>query len=201
MGRELAGAHVVGLGVLSVAPLGEPPGEGELGAGLLLGSRGEGLRGTRLLGSHGGALTPHPGAQALKVQFGVDTRHLLEVVGPEGDVVGTRDAAFLVDPEDGRDVDHAVEVRDQVLGIDEAGMLGAGGFDPGAGIVGGTLDRDRDDGEALVLELLVDGLPDRQVVAAASPRGVRDEQDLLAALVAQGVRVPVEIGEGEVGRL
>src|SRR5678815_35477 len=60
--------------------------------------------------------------------------------------------------------------------------------------------RDVDD-EAAALQLLVDYLPGWQVETAASPRGPRDQQDLLAAMLAQRVHATVEIGQREVGRL
>src|SRR5439155_15662338 len=63
------------------------------------------------------------------------------------------------------------------------------------------VERDRDGGEAPITELLVQCLPDRQVLAAASPRGPGDEQGLLPALVAQCVQPAAEIGEREVRRL
>ena len=50
-------------------------------------------------------------------------------------------------------------------------------------------------------QLFVQGLPDRQVVAAASPGGIGEEKDLAAAVLRQRVQVAGEVGQGEVGRL
>ena len=57
------------------------------------------------------------------------------------------------------------------------------------------------DREAAGLQVLVEGLPDRQVSAAASPGGPRHQQHLLPAMIRQGVHAPVEIGKREVRRL
>ena len=40
------------------------------------------------------------------------------------------DATFLVDPDGGRHVDHVVEARDQMLGVNEDSVFGLGGFNP-----------------------------------------------------------------------
>src|SRR5439155_817298 len=77
-----------------------------------------------------------------------DAVHLLERVGAEDGVVRARDAAVLVDPETGRDVDDAVEVRDDVLGVDQRGVRGLRGLDPGPGVVGVSVERDGQDDEA-----------------------------------------------------
>jgi len=55
--------------------------------------------------------------------------------------------------------------------IDEAGVSRLGLFDPGPRVVGAGIERDRDDDEIVIGELLVGFLPDRQVIAASSPRG------------------------------
>src|SRR4029453_2265500 len=61
--------------------------------------------------------------------------------------------------------------------------------------------RDGEDDEPLIPGLLIDTLPDRQVVTAASPRGPAVEEHLLPTIVGEGVHLPVEIGKREVGRL
>jgi hypothetical protein len=80
-----------------------------------------------------------------------------------------------------------VELGDPVLGVDQAGVLRPGAFDEGPNVVGTSVERDRDGQEALGAELLVERLPDRQVLAAASPGRVGDEQDLLAAVIGEAV--------------
>src|SRR5262245_33871710 len=80
-------------------------------------------------------------------------------------------------------------------------MRRARGLDPRPRVVAVLVERHRDDGETSVLQLLVDHLPDWQVETAASPRGPGDEQDLLAAMLAQRVHAAVEVGQREVGRL
>src|SRR5581483_6770552 len=56
-----------------------------------------------------------------------------------------------------------------------------------------------DDGEPVRRELRVQRLPDRQVVAAPSPGGEREQEDLAAAEVAERARRAREIREREVG--
>ena len=126
---------------------------------------------------------------------------VLEGVGAEGDVVGAHDASALVDPEDGRHVDDVVEIGQSMPRVDQRRVRRMRRLDPRAGVVRALVERDRDHGEAPALQLLVQRLPDRQVETAPSPRGPGDEQDLLAAVLAQRVQAPVEVGQREVGRL
>ena len=86
-----------------------------------------------------------------------------------------------------------------MLGVDERGMSRLRALDVGTGCVCALIEGDRDRNEAALTQLVVQRLPDRQVLATASPRGPRDQQRLLAALVAERVQVPVEIGQREIG--
>jgi hypothetical protein len=74
-------------------------------------------------------------------------------------------------------------------------------LDPRPGVVGTGVEGDRHDRQAALAELLVQRLPDRQVEPTPSPRGIGDEEDLLATLLGQCVEPPVEIGQRKVGRL
>ncbi len=76
----------------------------------------------------------------------------------------------------------------------------ARGLDPFASILGVAFDGYGDDDEALAFQFFVDCLPTWQVVAAASPGCVGDEQDFLAAMLRKGARRPIEVGQCEVGR-
>ena len=107
--------------------------------------------------------------------------------------------ALFVNPEDGGDVDDVVELSEAVVGVDQAGVGGLGELDPLTGGLGVMLDGDGNDDEAVVLEFLVDGLPPGQVMAAASPRGVGGEEDLLTSVVGERVEGAIEVREGEVG--
>ncbi len=106
-----------------------------------------------------------------------------ERVGTELSVVRATDAAFFVDPEDRGDVEDVIELGDPMLGVDQARVLGRRRFDERSGIVRALVEGDRDRDEAFGAELFVKFLPDRQVLAAASPRCVGDEQYLLAAVL------------------
>jgi hypothetical protein len=82
-----------------------------------------------------------------------------------------------------------------VIGIDqhrEADRLG-----PRAHVFGGVIERDTDDGEALVVELVLQGLPPGQVIAAASPGGEGDQQLLAAVPFLEPVCPTVEIRQRE----
>ena len=117
-------------------------------------------------------------------------------------VVRAHDHAGLVDPEHGGDVPRVVELRHHVLLIDQRGMGGIRRVDEWLrsfaprGLAG-----DGDDLEALVLQLLAQVLPDRQVQAAPSPGRPGDEEDFLAALLREAVPAAAEIGQLEVGGL
>jgi hypothetical protein len=94
-----------------------------------------------------------------------------------------------------------VQISDHPCRVDEARMRGVRGFDPFARVFDVALETDRDDHEAEGSEFLVQFLPDRQVISAPSPRGPGGEKDLLATVLGQRMCAPVEIGQGEVGRL
>jgi hypothetical protein len=112
-----------------------------------------------------------PIAEGVEIFRGFYSVHPLVSVVYVGDFVGAHDAPFFIDPDGGRHVDHVVEPRDQVLGVDQDGVFGLGGLDPFAGVFdpAGVL-RDGNDLEILVLQFAVKFLPSWQVKSAASPR-------------------------------
>ena len=67
-------------------------------------------------------------------------------------------------------------------------------------LVGVLVDRDSDDLEAVVSQLVLQHLPPGQVEGAPSPRGEGDEQPLLGTVVRQRVPRPIEVGKREVRR-
>jgi hypothetical protein len=56
-----------------------------------------------------------------------------------------------------------------MAGIDQRGMGRPGRLDPRAGGLRAAVDGDRENYEAVLLQLLIDGLPDWQVEPAPSP--------------------------------
>src|SRR5207244_7113919 len=58
--------------------------------------------------------------------------------------------------------------------------------------------RDREHDELQLPELGVEGLPARQVEAAPSPRGPRDEKDLGTPIIREPVSTALEVREGDV---
>jgi hypothetical protein len=77
---------------------------------------------------------------------------------------------LLVDPHRRRDVDDAVELGDSMLAVDQARIRGRRAADPVAcRLFARCIQCDCDDYELIRAELVLEGLPDRQVVAAASP--------------------------------
>ena len=121
-----------------------------------------------------------------------------EGVGAELRVVRAADAAFFVDPDDRGDVEDVIELGDPVLGVDQARVLGRSPFDERSRIIRALVEGDRDRDEAFGAELFVQRLPDRQVLAAASPGGVGDQQDLLAAMLRQRVKDSTQVGQAEI---
>ncbi len=69
------------------------------------------------------------------------------------------------------------------------------------GCYSAAVEGDRDYFEILVLQFVAESLPSRQVKAASSPRGPRDEKDFLAQMVGERMHAPIDIGQGEVRRL
>jgi hypothetical protein len=121
-----------------------------------------------------------------------------ERIGTELHVVGAANPAFFVDPDDRGDVDDVVELGDPVLGVDQARVLGRGPFDERSRIIRASVERDRDRDEAFGAEFFVQRLPDRQVLAAASPGCIGDEKYFLPAVVRQPMSLSAEIGQLEV---
>ena len=118
-----------------------------------------------------------------------------------GALVDARNAALLVHPDSRRDVDEVIKLRDEVSRIDERCVGRLRGSVPlacsrhSASVLG-----DRNDLEVRVLQLFVDGLPPGQVIAAPSPGGPGDDQDLLPLEVGQPHQLAFPIGEREIGR-
>ena len=131
----------------------------------------------------------------------LDPGDVAERVGAERDVIRPHDAPALIDPHDRGHVDHVVEIGEAMARVDQRRMRRVRGFDPGPRGLRTAVDGDADHDEAPILELVVDALPDRQVEATPSPRSIRDQEHLLAAVLAQRVQAPVEIGQREVRRL
>ena len=198
VGGEGAGAVEGAGGGLLATGAPEVVAEAEFGTGELVIVGGELLEGAQVGGRGCREFVVDPAAEQGHLGFGGDVGVAAAGLGGEGDVVGADDAAVFVDPEDGGDVDHVVELGEAVVGVDQAGVGRLGGLDPLAGVLGVAIDGDGDDNEAEFFELLVDRLPPGQVVAAASPRGVGGEEHLLASVVGEGVGVAFEVGEGEV---
>ncbi len=121
-----------------------------------------------------------------------------ERVRAELRVVRATDPALFVDPDDRRYVDNVVELGNPVFGIDQTGVLGLGPFDEGPRIIRTPVERDRNRDEAFGAELFVQCLPDRQVLTAASPRRIGNQQYLLAAVLREAVDLPAQIRQLEV---
>jgi hypothetical protein len=62
-----------------------------------------------------------------------------------------------------------IELGDSVPGVDQTRVGGRRAFDEGARVVRAAIESDGDRNEAFRTELFVQFLPDRQVLAAASP--------------------------------
>ena len=76
-----------------------------------------------------------------------------------------------------------MRVGDDVLTVDQAGMFGFRFFDERTHLFDVLVEGDGDDRESASFELRMRFLPDRQVVAAASPGRVSDQQDLATTVV------------------
>lgn len=130
----------------------------------------------------------------------VDTGPSAAILAGDVDgVVRADDPALLVDPERLGDVDEVVQVGDKELGVDQARMRRMRGLNIRTDVLGILVESDGDEDEAVRQEFLVERLPDRQVSATASPRGVSGQDDLLAAMLRERVERAVEVGELEVG--
>jgi hypothetical protein len=114
------------------------------------------------------------------VNGAVDAGELTEQIVDGRHVRGANDPIVFVDPHDGRYVDEAVALGDDVIGVDDDGKGRCGRLDPFASGLA-FIERDGDDSEAVGLELGVQRLPTWQVVPTASPTRPRDEHLLLPA--------------------
>ena len=108
---------------------------------------------------------------------------LNERVGPKLRIVGSHHASGFVDPNHRRHIDDVIEVRQPVLRVDETRMGGVRPLDVGSRVLDVAIERHSDRHEPMTTEFLVQCLPDRQVLAAASPGRVGDEKHLLAPLL------------------
>jgi len=98
-----------------------------------------------------------------------------EGIGSELSVVRTTHLSLLVDPDDGGHVHDVIALGQDVLRVDQAGMGGIRALDEGSRVVEATVECNGDGNEVLGTQLFVQRLPDRQVLAAASPGGIGDE--------------------------
>ena len=114
------------------------------------------------------------------VDGAVDAGELAEQVVDGCHVRRANDPIVFVDPHDGRNVDEAVALGDDVIGVDDDGIGRCGRLDPFASGFA-FIERDRNDSEAVGLELGVQCLPTWQVIPTASPTRPRDEHLLLPA--------------------
>src|SRR2546428_17501 len=196
--RQLPRPHEVSIGRLALAALPQPLAQAELGAGLLIARARQGLEPPCVVRGERGRLAPGPGADCGQRPRRFEAGHVLERVSGERHVVRAHDPPLAVDPEDGGHVDDVVEIGQRVTGVDEGRMSGPRRLDPGPSVIRALVERDRDDHEAVALQLLVERLPDRQGHAAPSPRGIGDEQNLLSPVLAQGMEPSLEVGPREV---
>src|SRR5204863_7264803 len=116
-------------------------------------------------------------------------------------VVRADDAAALVDPDHRGDVDDVEQVGNDMLAVDQRGVLWRCALDVRPRVLRTLVERDRDRREAALTELVVQCLPDRQVLAASSPGRPGDQQYLPTAVTGERVRPSVEVGKREVRRL
>lgn len=115
---------------------------------------------------------------------GVDAGSALAVLAGHVDrVIRTSDLAVFVDPDGLGDVDDVVELGERERGVDQAGVRRVRGLDERPGVLGVLVERNGDDDEPVLTEFVLQCLPPGQVMATASPRGVGDEDDLLAAVL------------------
>ena len=117
----------------------------------------------------------------------VDARVLDEVVRAEGDVLWANESPFLVDPQHGWYLLDVVQVCEQPCGVDQRRMRRRGSFDERACFLGIAVNSDRDYGETQGSELFVQRLPDRQILAAASPGGPAEDEHLVPAVLREAV--------------
>src|SRR5215468_7813980 len=120
--RQLSGALEMAHRAFDPAGLVQMPGEPELGARQLLVGIRQHLMLAYLVLIEGQDVLAYPGAHRVEIRGRVESGQILEHLAAEGDVVRPHDGAARVDPYRHRHVDDAVEVRDAVLGVDQARM-------------------------------------------------------------------------------
>ncbi len=121
--------------------------------------------------------------------------HQAEMIGGAGILRRPNDAPGLIDPYRLRHVHHAVEVRDAMLGIDQAPVFRRRLFDPLPRVfAAAAFLRYRHDHELFRRQAVEQLLPHGQVKATASPGGPGTEEHLLPPQRRQSVRHTREVG-------
>lgn len=110
-----------------------------------------------------------PPFQGVDVFLRVNSRKKFKRVGSKHHVVGPDNPTIFVNPESGGNVVNVIPLGQPVTGVDQAWMVGFSLFNIGTWIVKIAFQSNRDQGKILVLEFLVDILPDWQVISTASP--------------------------------
>ena len=110
------------------------------------------------------------------------------------------DSSLLINPNAGGNVDEAVEFGDEMLLVNQDGVIRMSGGDPRAGVANAAgILSDAQDFKIFVAEILVEDLPSWQVKAAASPRGPGDDEDFLAAEISERVLLAIHVRQSEIG--
>jgi len=111
------------------------------------------------------------------------------------------DAASLIDPHGTGNIGHSVEPSHDVARIDQARVIRLRRPYPFSDYWRATgVKRHCNQDDTAPEQVIVEFLPDRQVLAAASPRCPGKEQHLGAAEVAQSMLDTVEVWESEIWR-
>src|SRR5207237_7298998 len=144
----------------------------------------------------------HPVCQGVEVRGRIEAAKILEAVVDEGDLIRPNYFPVLVNPRSGRNVDHVVELGDEMLLVNQSGIRRMGRGNPRPCIFYPiSILRHRNDLEILILEPLINCLPTWQVQPAPSPRSPSDEQDLLASKIRERMEPAAHIGKHKIRRL
>ena len=127
-----------------------------------------------VVGVVGHSAVPDPCPDLCHVVLAVDARQLAEHVRPELRRIGADDPVVLVDPDNRGDVAYGVELGELVLGVHQhrVGDL-VGEWYHRCDVL---VERDGDDCEAVVSQLVMQCLPPGQVEGTSSPAGEGDQQ-------------------------